>query len=150
MAKFADVVDVTSRYEGAIPDGRLAWVEVRIGDVENVLMGLVPSLRKPLDDIRHDSAAAGDPGRLERVVTLVCDKVLDLYRNPDGASTKSESMEAISVSRTYSRESTRGAISFTPAELDSVKLRKRRSRIGTIGIEPWVVDSTSRRYPWPR
>ena len=53
--KLIDQEDVTNRFEGTFPDARLDWVKVRIVDVENALMGLVPSLRKPLADIAADS-----------------------------------------------------------------------------------------------
>ena len=59
--KFAELLDVVGRYEGTIPADRHTWVELRIADVENDLMGLVPSLRKPVSEINADSAAAGDP-----------------------------------------------------------------------------------------
>ncbi|ETB15627.1 hypothetical protein O983_28140 [Mycobacterium avium 09-5983] len=61
QGKFASRNDVTARFEGTIPDGRLPWVDVRIGDVESELMFQVPSLRKPIDQIQADSVNAGDP-----------------------------------------------------------------------------------------
>jgi hypothetical protein len=141
--KFVEQADVTSRFEGEFPDDRLGWVDVRILDVENALMGLVPSLRKPVADITADSAARGDPGRLDRVTTLVADKVLDLFRNPDPRVAQvSQTMEQDTVSRSYARDSARAGsvISFTEAELDSVRLRpKRRSKIGSIPVDPWRI-----------
>lgn len=140
--KFADQDDVASRFEGEFPSGRLDWVDVTIFDVENVLMGLVPSLRKTVDEINAQSAEVGDPDRIERVKALVCRKVLDLFRNPDGAVQVSQTMEQDSATRSYGfyRDDTRGRIAFTDAELDGVKLRrKRRTRFGTIGVAPWRV-----------
>lgn len=139
--KFASRDDVIGRFEGTITSNRLAWVDLRIGDVENELMGRVPSLRKAIDAIQADSDAAGDPDRLKRVKSVVCSKVLDLYRNPDGASQKSTTTPDITTSRGwYSSDSTRGRVQFTDDELDSVRLRTkpRRRRFGTIGVAPFM------------
>lgn len=136
--KFATEDDVTERFEGEFPSDRSDWVTLRIIDVENALMGLVPSLRKPLDEITAASEAIGDPGRLNRVRALVADKVLDMFRNPDGARQTSQTMGELSESRSYG--SGRGAtITFSDAELALVKLRKKRSRVGTLHVAPFRV-----------
>lgn len=135
--KFATQDDVTSRFEGAIPDNRLAWVNLRISDVEGELMFQVPSLRKSIEQITADSEAAGDPGRLQRVTKLVADKVLDLYRHPDPSETQlSRTMPDITTSRSWSADPTRGRVQFSPAELDSVRLHTRRQRFRSIMIDP--------------
>lgn len=137
--KFVTVDDVTGRYEGEFPAERLDWVALRIADVEAELMGQVPSLRKPRDVIDAESAAAGDPGRLDRVKTLVCSKVLELFRNPDGAAQISRTMPDLSSSRAYGyfRDETRGRVAFIATELDSVRLHARRLKFGTITIGSW-------------
>ena len=143
VAKFADEDDVADRFEGTIPASRSTWLATRIVDVENALMGLVPSLRKPVADIVVDSEAAGDPGRLARVKSLVCDKVLDLYRNPNkSVAVESQTMESDTVSRTYAggfqSRPPSVSISFTDTELDAVKLRRpKRPRLSTIAVAPW-------------
>ncbi len=141
--KFVEVDDVTGRYEGDFPAERESWLELRIADVENELMGQVPSLRKTLDDITTDSTAAGDPGRMDRIKTLICDKVLELFRNPDGAITIADGMDGITRSRSYSGRSYAGAgngvgIAFTEAELNRVRLPKvGRPKLGTFAVSPW-------------
>ena len=60
QGKFASGEDVTSRFEGTIPSNRMPWVGVRIGDAESELMGKIPSLRKPIEEIVAESEAAGD------------------------------------------------------------------------------------------
>lgn len=135
--KFATQVDVTGRFEGNIPDNRLAWVTLRIGDVEGELMFQVPSLRNTIDQITADSEAAGDPGRLQRVAKLVADKVLDLYRHPDPGETQlTRTMPDITASRTWSPDTTRGRVQFTDCELDSVRLISPRPRFGSIMVKP--------------
>ncbi len=100
--KFVSSDDAVARFEGTFPPGRVPWLKFRIFDVENALMGGdVPSLRKTLPDIIEASAAAGDPDRVERVKQLVVDKVLGLYRNPDGATQVSQTMEQDTTSRSY-------------------------------------------------
>lgn len=141
--KFASVEDVTSRYEKAFPSDRDQWVALRIGDAEAELMGQVPSLRKPLEDIAADSVKAGDPGRLDRVTRLIADKVLSLFRDPQGVSELSRTMPDLTVSRTFTKDSTRGRVAFTDAELDSVRLHTRRSKFGTVTLDSW---STRSRY----
>jgi len=138
--KFATIGDVTSRFEGTIPSDRLDRVKTRILDVEYELMGKVPSLRKPVDDVDADSAAAGDPDRRKRVTTLVVDKVLDLYRHPDrGENQLTRTTPDVTTSRTWAPDATRGRVAFTDDELDSVRLRKqRRSRFGTVGVAPFA------------
>lgn len=135
QTKFVTSDDVAARFEGQFPLDRSDWAEWRIFDVENALMGFVPSLRKSLELITAESAAAGDPGRVDRVKALVVDKVLDMFRNPNPRmSQMSQTMEQDTVSRSYVRANNGTAISFTPAELDGVKLRKKRSRVGTIRV----------------
>lgn len=138
--KFATQDDVTSRFEGTIPSNRLAWVTKRIGDVESELMFQVPSLRKSVPEIDAESTAAGDEDRLNRVKSLVADKVLDLYRNPEGASQRSTTTPDITTSRAwYAADATRGRVQFTPAELDKVRMPSRRPRFGTIMIQPGFI-----------
>ncbi|WP_454232153.1 hypothetical protein [Mycolicibacterium fortuitum] len=139
QGKFASQDDVTSRFEGTIPSDRLPWVAVRIRDAESELMGQIPSLRKSLEEITAESIAAGDPDRLNRVKLLVCEKVLDLYRHPERASQRSTTTPDITTSRSwYASDPTRGRVQFTDAELDSVRLKKRRkSKFGTVGVAPW-------------
>lgn len=126
---YADANDVAARYEGTIPDERTDWVELRVTDVENELVGLVPSLADPTT---VDEARAG------RVQRLVCDKVLALYRNPDGALTVSDTLGPMTQSRTLpgSRVSAGSWVSFTEDELRSVRL-KRSSRYGSVTVKPW-------------
>lgn len=130
-AKFVHPDDVAARYEGVIPAEKQARVQVLIEDVESTLIGLVPSLAVSANQV--------DPDRLLRVKALVCTKVLELYRNPDGASQTSQAMESMTVSRSYYRDTTRGAIFFTEAELRTVQLRTKRSKFGTVPIGPWRV-----------
>lgn|GEM_PF-6281440 len=142
MGKFVEIDDIRGRYEGDFPteytkpDG---WIDLRISDVESALMGQVPSLRKTVAEINVDSAAVGDPDRINRVKTLVCEKILDLHRNPLGASSRSIATPDITTTDSfgYFQDRTRGKIAFTSGELDSVKLRKNRSNFGTISVAPW-------------
>lgn len=134
--KFATITDVTGRFEGAFPDAQLTWVSTRIGDVEGELMFQVPSLRKDVDEITTESAAAGDPGRLARVAALVANKVLDLYRNPEGVTQLARTMPDITTSRSYATDPNRGKVAFTDAELCSVRLQKSRTKFGTITVAP--------------
>jgi hypothetical protein len=127
MGKFADFDDVASRFEGTIPSGREAWVDTRIDDVEGILMGLVPSLT--------ESVIAAD--RLQRAKTLVCEKVLHLYRNPDGASQWTNTVDDVTESRTYGKSSTSASVSFTSSELRSVRVPRIKNRVGTIPVAPW-------------
>lgn len=146
--KFALYDDVAGRFEGSIPSDRQDRIKQRILDVEYELMGKVPSLRKPVDQIDAESADAGDPDRRKRVTTLVADKVLDLYRHPD----RSENQRAITTpdittSRSWSSDGTRGRVAFSEDELDSVRLRKqRRSRFGTVSVAPFAPTRPHR--PW--
>ncbi|KLO25898.1 hypothetical protein ABW16_21545 [Mycolicibacter heraklionensis] len=144
MGKFAEIADVTGRYEDkdALPSSYSAaggWIDLRIGDVESELMGQVPSLRKTVGQINADSAAAGDSDRISRVKTLVCEKVLDLLRSPGGRASLSTTTPDITISSSYGYvpDKTRGKIAFTPTELSSVKLRRRRSNFGTVPVKPW-------------
>jgi hypothetical protein len=138
--KFVTYDEVVARYEGTIPANRATSLKWRIVDVENDLMGEVPSLRKSLADIAADSAAVGDPGRPDRVQTLVIDKVLDLFRHPDKRRTSTTSeMDGFREVNGYGRNSDGGdaGISFTDAELNKVRLpKRRRPKLGTYGVAP--------------
>jgi hypothetical protein len=118
MGRFADLDDVTSRFEGIIPSDREDWVETRITDVEAVLTGLVPSLEE--DDSVIGSA------RLARVKT---------------SGPYSESI-------TFLAQRGVGGISFTADELRTVRLRNRRTNLGTTKLGPWRPerDPVLRRY----
>lgn len=135
--KFTSVQDVTGRFEGNFPSDRLPWVLLRIGDAESELMYQVPSLRKPIEQIAAESDAAGDEDRLNRVKGVVANKVLDLYRNPDGASQRSTTTPDITTSRGwYGSDATRGKVEFTNSELASCRLIKPRRRFGSIMVAP--------------
>lgn len=147
--KFATQADVTGRFEGTFPPDRLAWASLRISDVESELMFQVPSLRKTLDDINTDSVAAGDPDRPNRVTRLVAEKVLDLYRNPDGPRTqKSTTTPDVTISSAWAADPTRGRVQFTPAELDSVRLHTRRAKFGSIMVVPGHITRDSGGFPY--
>jgi hypothetical protein len=149
MGKFAELDDVTSRFEGEFPSDREDWAELRITDAENALMGLVPSLRKTVDEIQADSVARGDLSRLDRVKSLVCDKVLQLYRNPDGSTTRLRTVDDVTESRSWFRNELGGMITFTDEELTGVRVYKRRARIGVIGVTPWMPQrSCLGTEPW--
>ncbi|ANW64012.1 hypothetical protein BCA37_10760 [Mycobacterium sp. djl-10] len=140
--KFATQDDVTSRFEGTIPSNRLAWVTKRIGDVESELMFQVPSLRKSVPEIDAESTAAGDEDRLNRVKSLVADKVLDLYRNPGGPGQVQQSTTTpdITVSRGWNpADRTRGRVQFSAEELEKVRMPSRRPKFGTIMIQPGFI-----------
>lgn len=133
MGRFADGSDVAARYEGEFPADRLVWVETRIDDVEAVLMGLVPSLTVTPDEI--------DEGRKNRVKALVCDKVLDLYRNPGRVNQQSTTSGPYSESTTYLSGLARqgvGGISFSEDELKLVRLRTKRSNLGVVRVAPFI------------
>jgi hypothetical protein len=131
MGRFADLDDVTSRFEGIIPSDREDWVETRITDVEAVLTGLVPSLEES-DNVIGVS-------RLARVKALVCEKVLDLYRNPARVNQQSNTAGQYSESITFlsGLAGSKAGISFSAEELRGVRLRNRRANLGTTKLAPW-------------
>jgi hypothetical protein len=137
MGRFAEVSDVTDRFEGTIPDDRTAWVDTRIDDVEAALMGLVPSLEE-LANVIGELADASGAARLARVKTLVCEKVLHLYRNPDGATQWSNTVDDVTESRTFGYGKATFGVTFTSAELRSVRLPRVKRLVGTIPVAPWV------------
>lgn len=138
--KFATQDDVDDQFEGTIPSNRSDWVQAKIGVVERELMYQVPSLRKPMDQITADSIAAGDPDRVARVKDVVCDKVLDLYRNPGGAKTQhSTTTPDVTVSDAWRPDATQGVVQFTAAQLDKVRLHTRRQRFGSIMVDPGFI-----------
>lgn len=137
--KFVTHHEVAARFEGTISESRIPWLKWRIVDVENELMGEVPSLRKSLVEITADSVAVGDPGRPARVKTLVIEKVLDLYRNPDRKTSTTSGMDGFTETTGYSqhRNPDRPVIAFSEAELDRVRLpKRRRPKLGTYGVAP--------------
>ena len=126
---FAELQDVLDRYEGDLPTDKHAWVETRINDVEITLLGLVPSLANP--DVPAD--------RLERAKILVCDKVLELYRNPDGSTYRTQTFGSMTDARSFSKEVASGRLMFTAEELRGVRPPSRRRTIGSIPVSPWGV-----------
>jgi hypothetical protein len=130
MGKFVEEADVTDRYEGDFPSGRLTWVETRIDDVEADLILMVPSLAVPVDQI--------DPTRLQRVKALVADKILELYRNPERARTRTETAGPYSDSTTF--DSGKAALRgyFTDDEVRNVRLHPKRSNLGVARVRPFI------------
>ncbi|SDD58938.1 hypothetical protein SAMN04488581_2608 [Mycolicibacterium neoaurum] len=136
--KFVTASEVTARYEDDFPSDRLDWLKWRIFDVENALMGVVPSLRKDLQDIESESVSAGDPGRVDRVKSLVVEKVLGIFRNPTGVQQHTQTVDDVTESRSYYRGTV--SVGFSDSDLDQVRLKsRRRSKIGSIPIEPWRI-----------
>jgi hypothetical protein len=130
MGKFVDESDVTDRYEGKFPDDRLTWLSTRIDDVEADLILMVPSLGVPVGEV--------DPTRLQRVKALVADKVLELYRNPERARTRTSTSGPYSDSVTTAdtgRVSPKGY--FTDDEVRNVRLRAKRSNLGMAAVKPF-------------
>lgn len=143
--KFATLADVMLRYEGDFPTDRQDWLAARLADVEAELMGQVPSLRKPLDVITADSATINDPSRLDRIKTLVCNKTLDLFRNPEGVSQLSRTMPDITTSRTFT-DPTAGRVAFTDDELDGIRLHTNRPKFGSYVLNAWSTAGRACRY----
>lgn len=145
MGAFAQIADVENRYiEGELPadiTGVGGWIDLRIGDVEDQLMGLVPSLNGMV-------LAALDPVRGGRVVALVCDKVLDLYRNPRRAKNLAQAMGDINAT-TSASNSFNAMIDFTDEELNRIRLRTPRARFGTARTVPWKINTREAlSEPW--
>lgn len=143
MGRFVEPVDVTDRYEGDFPSSRSTWLEKRIVDVEADLVLMVPSLAVPVLQI--------DPTRLQRVQALVADKILDLYRNPERARTRTETAGPYSDSTTVDsgRSSPRGY--FTDDEVRNVRLHPKRSNLGVARVQPFVPGPRhphGHRSPW--
>jgi hypothetical protein len=133
MGKFAELGDVTARYEGDFPTDRDDWAVLRIDDVEADLILMVPSLDVPIDQI--------SPTRLQRVKALVADKVLELFRNPERLTQHTTTFGPLSEAMSYqnSRVSPKGY--FTDNEVSTIRLRSKRSNLGVARIKPNDVRS---------
>lgn len=141
MGLFADLADVQARYEGAIPDTDAGRIDARITDAESLLTALIPSLLDPYK--------TGDT-RAARAKSVVCDAVLRVYRNPGGF--RSEGIDVEQASRSSATES--GQLTFTPDELQSLRIRSKKRGFGTMKVKPWnpaanVVDAVQDPQ-WPR
>ena len=142
MGIFVQPVDVTDRYEGDFPAARSTWLDRRIDDVEADLILMVPSL-----DVTDVGQSA--PARLQRVKALVADKVLELYRNPERARTRTETAGPYSDSTTFDsgRTGTRGY--FTDDEVANVRLHTKRSNLGVAHVRPSIPrDPRDLLHPW--
>ncbi|MDP7729498.1 hypothetical protein [Mycobacterium sp. TY813] len=135
MGKFVQPQDVKDRYEGAFPDDRSTWLTKRIDDVEADLILMVPSLDvETVDQI--------SPTRLRKVVSLVADKVLELYRNPERARTRTQAAGPYNESTTYDsggngKSQPKGY--FTDDEVANLRLpRQRRRNLGVAYVKPSV------------
>jgi hypothetical protein len=128
VGKFVEPVDVTDRYEGDFPTDRATWLAKRIDDVEADLILMVPSL----DAATVDQIA---PARLQKVKALVADKVLELYRNPERARTRTETAGPYSDSTTFDSGSTGTRGYFTDAEVANIRLHTKRSNLGVAHVQ---------------
>lgn len=146
MGIFAQISDVQTRdIEGLLVATDVSvttggWVDIRITDVENELIGLVPSL----DGVTADQL---DPIRAGRVKALVCDKVLDLCANPRRFKQLGQAMADINTTSTMSN-SFDAMIDFTDEELNRVRVRTQRARFGTAKVTPFKINTAEAR-PWP-
>jgi hypothetical protein len=82
------------------------------------------------------------PTRLQKVRSLVADKVLELYRNPERARTRTETAGPYSDSTTFDsgRTGTRGY--FTDDEVANVRTHKKRSNLGVAHVAPSIPRTT--------
>jgi hypothetical protein len=131
MGKFAELDDVKNRYEGEFPSDREAWVELRIADVEADLILMVPSVEASEDEI--------GPTRMARAKALVADKVLELYRNPERARTRTQAAGPYNESVTsYDTGKTSAKGYFTDEEVSTLRLRSRRSNLGVARVKAFI------------
>lgn len=133
MGKFVEPDDVKKRYEGAFPDDRGDWLSTKIDDVEADLILMVPSLAaETMDQI--------SPIRLQKVKSLVADKVLELYRNPERAKTRTQAAGPFNESTTYDTGSGKSPAKgyFTDDEVATLRVKRRRSNIGVALVKPSV------------
>lgn len=126
MGLYASADDIADRYESQLSDEQLTWVGVRVLDAEALLFTHIPRLA----DISLTSSS--DQANAKRVVA---DAVLRVLRNPAGI--QQESTGPWSVTR--NRDTASGALFFTPEELATFRIT-RRKRVGMVGIAPprWV------------
>lgn len=136
MGAFAQFADVQAEFEGVMPSSRTAWVNAKIEAVESRLIGLVPSL--------STLTSLSDPARFGRTKHLVVEKVLQLFRNPSGVTQQT----AGPYSTAYSTTTASGAITFTPEELSTVRLRTKRANLGVATVAPWRADQAPGVLPW--
>lgn len=143
MGKFVEPADVTDRYEGDFPSDRATWLATRIDDVEADLILMVPSL-----DVTDVGQIA--PARLQKVKALVADKVLELYRNPERARTRTETAGPYSDSTTFDSGSAATKGYFTDAEVANVRLHTKRSNLGVAHLKPSIPREPlyPRPYRW--
>lgn len=136
MGRFVEPVDVTDRYEGDFPSNRSTWLTKRIDDVEADLVLMVPSL-----DVEDVSQIA--PARLQKVKALVADKILELYRNPERARTRTQAAGPYNESTTYDSGNGKAVTKgyFTDDEVANLRLRKKRSNLGVAHVKPSIPGS---------
>jgi hypothetical protein len=142
VGKFVQPADVTDRYEGDFPSGRTTWLTKRIDDVEADLILLVPSLN--VDDVDQIG-----PTRLQKVKALVADKVLELYRNPERAKTRTQAAGPYNESTTYDTGNGKTPPKgyFTDAEVATLRLGRKRSNLGVAHVKPSLPRAM--RPGWP-
>jgi hypothetical protein len=141
MGKFVENADVTGRYEGTFPSDRMAWLTTRIDDVEADLMLMVPSL---------DVADVGQiaPARLQRVKALVADKVLELYRNPERARSRTDTAGPYTDTTTFDSGRSATRAYFTDDEVRNIRLHARRSNLGVARVKPWLPGPLPQGRRW--
>jgi hypothetical protein len=138
MGKFVDNADVTGRYEGTFPSDRMTWLTTRIDDVEADLMLMVPSLN--VADVAQIA-----PARLQRVKALVADKVLELYRNPERARSRTDTAGPYSDTTTFDSGRAATRAYFTDDEVRNIRLHAKRSNLGVARVKPWLPEPLGRR-----
>lgn len=135
MGDYADFNDVKDRYEGELPSDRQTWIEARIDDVEAELIGLVPSLADA------DLVTQSDPARAARVRRLICEKVLTLFRNPDGAMAISNQAGQFSQTRTIHRTQPGSWLAFTDQEL--LRVGYVRASAGSVPLRAYYYEPSN-------
>ena len=137
MGVYASFDDVAARFEGELPAEQEDWVVARIDDVEAELFWWVPALA-------DGAILVTDPARAARVRRLICEKVLALYRNPDGAMavTVSSDMGLVkdTETRTISRTSHGSWLSFTDDELARVGYVYPAGATGSVILRAYHYD----------
>lgn len=137
--RFVTSDDVVARFAGTFPAARVTWVQWRILDVENELINRVPSVA--LLNPTNTDLTTVEGRRLRSVKTLIVDKVLELFdlAKAKGGTSLTSEMDGFRTTIGFgqNRDNARGTgVRFTEEELNRVRIRKPRSRFGTIAVGP--------------
>lgn len=125
---YATFDDVRVRFHGELSEDDRPLVEARLGDVEGKIRRRIPDL---------EARIAGEPDLVQTVITVCCEAVLRLIRNPEGFIQETEGNYTYMLSQDFASN----RLTILPEEWADLGVRRQWTVVHTRVKLPWEVEA---------